>query len=586
MANKNLFKTKSTTRNAQSTNTVNEAGGTAYSMENRAALAQLASTGCISNTFYSTAQNQLDKVKKLIESVTKEEGGTKFLAQLAVYSRQSAFMKDMPALIMSFLAFYDKERYEQTFSRVIDNPKMLRNHVQIVRSGQINGKVSLPHAMRRQIRNWFRTTPNEVVFKTVGSNPSMADIIKMVHPKPYNKEQEATFAYVLGNKPITGKLYGANVTDLPKLVKDYEACKAAILSNEYSFAEIPNVPFQMLDSLGLKDEHWKIIAKNAKWQMTRMNLNTFNRHKVFEDKKMIDMVANRLCDKDLVKYSRSFPYQLFTAYLNATEVPQKIKTALHKAMELSIENIPEVSGDVYVFVDVSGSMGSSITGDFGRRVGSSMRCIDVAALIGASFLRRNPDAKIIPFDNVLHNNIKLNPHDSVFTIAKQLSAHYGGGTNCSLGTRALAAGLSSKQIENVDLVIYVSDNESWINSSRGYGYGRQTQTLESWNEIKKKCPHAKMVCIDLQPYTSTQAQAPDDGKSILNIGGFNDQVFTVISKFIESGNDTKYWVDEINKIVLDSPESNKKSTSVDEVLETVILNAEETEVEEKKLLTS
>ena len=46
---------------------------------------------------------------------------------------------------------------------------------------------------------------------------------------------------------------------------------------------MPDVPFQMLTSLELKTEHWKQIASNAPWQMTRMNLNTFARHGVFDE---------------------------------------------------------------------------------------------------------------------------------------------------------------------------------------------------------------------------------------------------------------------------------------------------------------
>ena len=41
--------------------------------------------------------------------------------------------------------------------------------------------------------------------------------------------------------------------------------------------------------------------------------------------------------------------------------------------------------------------------------------------------------------------------------------------------------------------------------------------------------HAKLVCIDLQPYTATQAP---DRSDILNVGGFSDAVSSVVASFL------------------------------------------------------
>ena len=140
MANRDLF---STARKTQSHDTVNEAGGKAYNMSPRAALAQLAATGCLSNTFYATAQSQLDQILKNATAVAGQKTGPEFLAKLAIYAREHAFMKDMPALLLTILAVRDSELYERVFPRIVDNGRMLRNHIQILRSGQIDGRRSL-----------------------------------------------------------------------------------------------------------------------------------------------------------------------------------------------------------------------------------------------------------------------------------------------------------------------------------------------------------------------------------------------------------------------------------------------------------
>ena len=48
--------------------------------------------------------------------------------------------------------------------------------------------------------------------------------------------------------------------------------------------------------------------------MTRMNLNTFARHGVFENAEMTALVANRLRNPRLIEKARVFPYQLMVAY--------------------------------------------------------------------------------------------------------------------------------------------------------------------------------------------------------------------------------------------------------------------------------
>ena len=55
-----------------------------------------------------------------------------------------------------------------------------------------------------------------------------------------------------------------------------------------------------------------------------------------------------------------------------------------------------------------------------------------------------------------------------------------------------------------------------------------TATIAEWQTFKRRNPRAKLVCIDVQPYGTTQA--PDRG-DILNIGGFSDAVFSVIAEF-------------------------------------------------------
>ena len=117
-------------------NTNNEAGGRAYAFSPEHALAQYAVTGTMHNTFYATADEQLGTILSLVEKVSPE-----FVAQTAVYCRERGFMKDVPALLIAYLAKKDVGLMKAVFPRVIDNGKMLRNFVQIVRSGVVGRQI-------------------------------------------------------------------------------------------------------------------------------------------------------------------------------------------------------------------------------------------------------------------------------------------------------------------------------------------------------------------------------------------------------------------------------------------------------------
>ena len=509
-------------------NTVNEAGGSAYSFTRKHALAQYASTGCLNSTFYASDDEQLAKVLELCNGVEPE-----FIARAALYARERGFMKDLPALLCAVLSVKSPGLMAEIFDRVIDSPKMLRNFVQIMRSGAV-GRKSLGTLPKRLILQWLEGRSDEQIFNgSVGNDPSLADIIKMVHPKPVSASRAALFGYFIGRE--------VDEAALPEIVQQFEKFKRSVKSGNEKL-DPPDVPFQMLTALPLSQRQWKRIARDGGWQMTRMNLNTFARHGVFGDQDLVAEIANRLRNEALIEKAKAFPYQLMVAYLNAgDDVPTAIRESLQDAMEVAIRNVPRMAGKVFVFPDVSGSMQSPVTG---LRKGSTtkVRCLDVAALVAAAVLRKNPDAEVIPFsDNAI--DVRLNPRDSVMTNAQKLASSPSGGTNCSAPLRFL-----NDRKARCDLVIYVSDNESWIDSNRhGMFGGSATETMKQWASFQSRNPQARMVCIDIQPNGTTQAAERED---ITNVGGFSDQVFSLIADVASGQANKDHWVTMIEKVSL------------------------------------
>ncbi|WP_229258573.1 vWA domain-containing protein [Duganella rivi] len=436
---------------------INQAGAPAYVLTPKHQLAQYAATGCLNATYYASAEAQLAKVLELCQGIDPQ-----FIAQTAVYCRERGYMKDMPVLLTAILAAQGRPQLGAVFNRVIDNGKMLRTFVQIVRSGA-TGRKSLGSRPKKLVQAWLNNASEQALLAgSVGASPSLADVVKMVHPKPSEAWREAFFAWLL-NKPYKAEA-------LPPQLAAFKAYQ------QDQAQSVPQVPFQMLTALQLSQQAWAQIALQGGWHMVRMNLNTFARHGVYEMPDVVEAIAAKLRNAELIAKAKVFPYQLLAAYkATGSDTPLAIRDALQDALEISLANVPQIEGKVVVCPDVSGSMSSPVTG---YRVGatSTVRCIDVAALVAAAVLRKNRDATVLPFAvNVV--KCDLNHRDTVMTNAGKLAAIGGGGTNCSTPL----AHMNAKKVQ-ADLVVYVSDNESWLDVRRNSA----TLTMQQW-EVFKAC---------------------------------------------------------------------------------------------------
>ena len=545
MANKTLFASQQVVRTR--CNAVNEAGGRAYEFSPKHALAQMAATGTLADNYYTSASNQLDTVLEIAKKIKEDQ----FIAKTALYSRLKGYMKDMPALLCVMLSKRNPELLKKIFPHVIDNGRMIRNFVQIIRSGAADRK-SLGSVPKNLIQKWFKEcTPLQLLNASVGNDPSLADVIKLARPKPANKEREALYGWFLGRD--------VNKTKLPKVVQQFEKYKAG------KSKEMPDVSFQLLTGLPLDTAAWTTICKNAKWNMTKKNLNTFLRQGVFEDAKMVKMVADRLRDAKMIKDARIFPHEILIAYeymqgqrpdeddfgvgdKPSKPMPKAILEAIQDALDVLAEDIPFLDKKVWAFPDVSGSMSSPVTGDRGS-ASSKVLCYHAAGLISAILAKRSQDGNIIPFREEAVN-FKFNSRDSIVSIASSISHLQNGGTNCSAPLRLL-----NDRKETGDLIVYLSDLESWVDCAEQRGGA--TATMAEWKKFKARNPKAKMVCIDLQANTTSQAR---DSADILNIGGFSTNIFETISNFlsgkkilVEGKKEAATWVAEIEAIDLNKP---------------------------------
>ncbi|MFM7737943.1 MAG: TROVE domain-containing protein, partial [Planctomycetota bacterium] len=224
MANRSLF--RSLMSRFQKTDATNEAGGSAYQLEARHALAQLAATGTFGDVFYTTAEQQLETLQRLAAEVDDE-----YLAKLALYARERAAMKDTPAALLVILSLRNTELMHRVFDRVVDNGRMLRNVFQMVRSGQFTRadgrrRVGLSSSLQRAFQRWLNeASVARLLSASIGNDPSLRDVLRMARPTPRDNQQRALFGWLAGRDEA--KWAPATWADLPVEVQQLEAYRRA-----------------------------------------------------------------------------------------------------------------------------------------------------------------------------------------------------------------------------------------------------------------------------------------------------------------------------------------------------------------------
>ena len=148
----------------------------------------------MSRTFYASAEAQLDEVLNAAREVDAA-----FIAKTAVYARERGYMKDMPALLVR--AALDAAGGGVRCPRSAASSTTARCCATSCRScGRARLGVSRWARGRSASsrRGWPGASDREIVRASVGQDPSLADVIKMVHPKPADASRAALYAYLIG----------------------------------------------------------------------------------------------------------------------------------------------------------------------------------------------------------------------------------------------------------------------------------------------------------------------------------------------------------------------------------------------------
>ncbi|NBO22121.1 TROVE domain-containing protein [bacterium] len=468
--------------------TTNEAGGQAYKKSAETEFLDLILTSFVEDQYYRSSSTALSELKRLINELDPL-----FVAKAAIFARHEYGMRSITHVIACELAkkasgnTWAKNFYERVINRPDDMTEILSYYLSNNTDGN-NPK--FPGSLKKGFAKAFDKFDQYQLAKYKSSNKGvkLVDVVNIVHPVPTDRNKEALNLLVNDNLKNEGTW-------------------EAMLSKAGQVAENEEELSQM------KSDAWEQLVTTRKIGYFALLRNL--RNIINQAPHIIDQVCNLLVDERLIKNSKVLPFRFSTAYdemLRFADASngRKVISALDKAVEISLSNIPKFEGETLLVVDTSGSMGG--------------RPSEIASVFAGAFMKRN-NCDVMKFDNFA-KYVSYNQQSPVFELGKTFRFS-GGGTNFK--------DIFLKANKRYDRVIILSDMQGWVG---------HTSPVSEFNEYKRKFKaNPFLYSWDLTGYSTTQF--PE--RNVFCLSGFNDNSFKTMSN-LEIDKD--YLKNEINKIEL------------------------------------
>lgn len=471
------FSTKTKARSPKVTRaTTNLAGGSAYTMDAKEELVGILLTSMVGDKFYESAEDQVGRLEGLMDRVDPL-----FAAKAAVFARNEYGMRSISHVAAAKIANMVKGEAwtRRFFNAVVRRPDDMTEIVALYLGAY--GK-PVPNSLKKGFAEAFGKFDAYQIakYRGEGRDVSLVDVVNLVHPRASEKNAEALRALVAGT------LRSENTWES----KLSEAGKAG---DETAKAKA-------------KEEAWTDLLKSGRmpYMAALRNINNV----MTQAPELVTDLCSVLTNEKMIRKALIFPHQFLTAYAVAAR-DRKIKKALNEAVDISLGNIPALSGKTLVAVDHSGSMGEGI--------GSSKFIGD---LFGAAMFKAQDGDMLVFGDRAGIVTDKFDAGDSTLSIAERL-----GKINFGHGTSFEA--IFSAATERYDRVVIFSDMQAWLpdGSVRKDYYYRSANSEGALGAYKKRTgADPFLYAFDLGGYGTQQFI---NGKFV-QVAGFSEKVFDLM----------------------------------------------------------
>jgi hypothetical protein len=518
---------------AQEPDTTTYEGGDGFTRKAKGELFLLAVTNMVGeNTFYESGKDRDQRFVDLIHKVAAKDPN--WVARFIPYLRDTLNMRTasivMAAEYVKAGGPYGRSVVASALVRA-EEPSVLIGYWKQFYGARPNGRgVRLPQPIKRGIADAILRLYNErsvIKYDSATLDPRFGDVIELVHPSATAEWQRDLFGYAIARRHNRERY---NLAQLPLITK-FRALMAMPVDERRALvnrvAEGDTEAQAALDGAGLTWENlsgwlqgpmdakaWEAIIPQMGYMALLRNLRNFDEAKVSDE--VADGIAKKLVDPDEVARSRQLPLRFLSAYKEAPSL--RWSGPLEKAVNLSLVNVPALSGKTLIMIDDSGSM----QGPLSAR--SKLGRNEAAALFGAALALRAENATLVAYATQGYD-VVVPKGGSVLPLAQEVAKKTNGGTNTF---DVLVAKYSGH-----DRIIIVTDEQAFapasvtINSTL-WPFTYQKRTTDVLANIT-----APIYTFNVAGLKAAHLPTGDD-KPWYNFGGLTDQGFKAI-ELLEQG---------------------------------------------------
>lgn len=518
-------------------------GEMAFKMEDKEELISTVMTTFLQGEYYEKEATKIARIQELLKKVDPL-----FAAKLAIYTRNEGNLRSVTHFVAAEIAKYvsgtdwGKRFYNRIVVRPDDMSEIVSAYAHI--NGMSQKDISkIPNAMK----GGFKTALERLdayqldKYKMKNREVSLIDLIRLFHPKGNQKNAEA-FKRLVNGESLEG-LYETKILEK-------EMTKAGQLTKNATEDEKKEAKHEAISE----------ILGNVKG-MPIMNLIRNLRNIILYAPDKVEDACAQLRIKDKILKSRLLPFRFATAYAEVEKMiwgksntdtaiafesdkakdeltkaqfdslKRSVLDALEDAIQYSVENIPELEGNVAILVDHSGSCRGDAGGSSAVSAFSQTSTAMIGNLFGSMMAYRQKNVYVGLFgdkliDVPMDRNMKMLDFNKM---SFNKGAYCGGGTETGIYDFMRKCIDEKKKVDNV--VVFsdcqIGSGERSFTPWYGMkGSDRGQHFHELFKEFKKLNPMCNWIVVNLRQSGGTSVF--DKSMRILNIAGWSDKIFDVI----------------------------------------------------------
>lgn len=524
-------------------------GGNAYTLTLEEKLCHMFTLGLIRGNFYKDKEIVVKETRETLEEALVK---MPYIAtQYAVYAAEELGMKLLPTIWLVYVStLEDKTLFKSAFPRIINNPKLLHDFIELcrkagIRHGYNGNKNGLGQSIKKTVNNWLYNNLND--YNVTRYTGKLEDVVRLTRPKdkvvtrqlPDGNVQEVNIGnylqYIFKPKDGERRLTFERAEAQDKVIKNLQQG----IVDEETLALIKKHKFQLEElkfTFGnLTPEQKKTVfmyfVPGLRYNALVSNLVTIERAFATSTRKvkkldpesgryydttevmstnipqeLVDIVAQKLSSFEDFKASKMLYFGLLTAHEMTTiqKWRDALQSVLSKAGSVAFADVP-AGVRVRVSADTSGSMSG-----WGAQVTNSLYAVDIAAYLAAGIGMSIPGSRTYATASYSKEVKMLQGENALFENVRRIK-------NTSVGHGTSFETLLN-DYDGENYVILVTDGQDSGNMER------------KWANLKNRPNGAKLIIWHVTGHTHFNKISKRS--DVIYLKGYSDQVLKVLANII------------------------------------------------------